>query len=162
MHLSRFLSIFNKETDRGAALTGAAYLEERLGDILKGYLIKCQASEDLLDGFNAPLGTFSSKVAAAAALGLIEPTEFEEIQIVRRIRNEFAHRWEGVSFEKGRVRDLASRLPWRGPAEFEADASARSRFNSAVALLNVDLMWRTRLVVRKRLAVRSWPDRNRS
>jgi len=139
--LGEFLSTLNEESDRGAALASAAMLDETLKDILRSFLADVPARDDLLEGFNAPLGTFSARCSAAYALGLIEEGEFREITLVRKIRNEFGHSWSGTSFEKGRVADLTASLPWLGPKEQETEATGRSRFGFAVTILLGDLMW---------------------
>jgi DNA-binding MltR family transcriptional regulator len=58
--------------------------------------LKDNVSKDLLFGFNAPLGTFSARTKAAYVMGLIERKEYEEINIIRKIRNEFGHNWKDV------------------------------------------------------------------
>jgi mannitol operon repressor len=57
--LGKFLSVFNSESDRSAALVAAAMLDDRLLDILSAFLVEGSTSRDLVTGFNAPLGTFS-------------------------------------------------------------------------------------------------------
>jgi hypothetical protein len=156
LQLGKFLSIFNTESDRGAALTAAAMLDERLVEILASYFTETKASADLLDGFNAPLGTFSSRTMAALALGLIEEEEMRQITIIRKIRNEFGHTWDNLTFNTGKVADLAKQLPWRGPQEFELTGAPRGRFNTAVAMLLVDLLWRSRLAKNERRTLRTW------
>lgn len=158
--LSEFLSITNEESDRGAALASAAMLDERLKDILLSFLADVPARRDLLEGFNAPLGTFSARCSAAYALGLLEENEFQEITLIRKIRNEFGHSWTDARFDRGRVADLTANLPWLGPKEHEAEATLRARFNAAVAILLTDLLWRARLVSRERRTIRKWPNKS--
>src|SRR5436190_12579458 len=67
------------------------------------------SAEALLDGFNAPLGTFSSRIAACHALGLISEAEFRECQIFRRARNRFAHEIH-ITFADQAVMDLSNNL----------------------------------------------------
>lgn len=160
--LGHFLSEFNKESDRGAALVAASMLDERLEDILSTFLVDTPTSEGLLHGFNAPLGTFSARAATAHSLGLIQENEFDEITVIRKIRNEFGHGWKTISFESGRIADLCRQLPWLGPAEHEAGATARARFNAAIAVLLIDLLWRARLVAKERRKLKAWPNRARS
>lgn len=160
--LGAFLFSFNKESDRGAALVAASMLDDRLEKILSAFLIESSAAKDLISGFNAPLGTFSSRASAAAALGLIQENEFNEITAIRKIRNEFGHGWEPLTFESENVAVHARKLPWRGPAELEPTSSNRSRFNFAVALLLTDLMWRVRLVSSERRAHKKWPNKSRA
>jgi mannitol operon repressor len=160
--LGRFLHEFTKESDRGAALVAASMLDERLKEVLEAYLITSKTSQELLSGFNAPLGTFSARASAAYVLGLIQENEFKEITVIRKIRNEFGHGWEPQSFESGSVASLCGQLPWLGPAEYEQGATARARFNAAVAILLTDLLWRVRLVSKERRVPRVWPHKARA
>lgn len=159
--LGKFLAEFNRESDRGAALTAAAVIDERLTEILTAFLANTSTAKELVLGFNAPLGTLSSRAAAAHALGLIQDNEFKEITLIRKIRNEFGHSWQGVSFTEGRAAELCNQLPWLGPNESERDSTPRARFNFAIAILLMDLLWRARLVSRNRRVVSSWPNRSR-
>lgn len=159
--LATFLNAFSKESDRGAPLVAAAMLDERLREILAAFMTKSRATEALLTGFNAPLGTFSARANAAYSLGLIQEDEFKEITAIRKIRNEFSHDWQPLPFETGPVAALCAQLPWRGPKEHESGASQRDRFNAAVAMLLVDLMWRVRLVGRERRQPGTWPNKTR-
>ena len=161
-NLGTFLNIFNEESDRGAVLTAAAFLEDRLEDILQRFLTDEPESMQLLSGFNAPLGTFHAKIVACFALGLIQRNEFDELTVMRKIRNEFAHSWTGVSFESQKVIDLCAGLPWLGPGDPEIERTSRERFNAEVAVLLVDLLWRAGLVHEERRTEREWPYRMRN
>ena len=79
--LAEFTREFNSETDRGAALTAATYLDERLNEILNEYLADVDATKELLSGFNAPLSTFSARTKACYSLGLIQENEYSELNI---------------------------------------------------------------------------------
>ena len=159
--LGAFMASFNRESDRGAALVAASMLDERLEQILGAYLVEGSAARDWIAGFNAPLGTFAARAAAASALGLIQENELHEITIIRKIRNEFGHGWAPLTFESPAVAVHAGKLPWLGPSEFEASSNNRSRFNLAVAILLTDLMWRVRLVSKERRTSRTWPHKSR-
>jgi mannitol operon repressor len=160
--LSEFLVGFNQQDDRAAALVAAAMLDDRMRDILMGFLLQGKESKALLDGFNAPLGTFSARVSACSALALIEPSEASEIDLVRRIRNHLAHSWRPASFDDESVAKLTRQLPWLGPIEEEPSGSSRDRFVIAVSVLLVDLMWRTRLVRREQRENKKWPNKTRN
>ena len=159
--LGEFLFEFNKESDRGAALNAAAVLDDWLGNILREFLASNKSSEALLNGFNAPLGSFSAKAAAAHALSLIQDNEFEEITIIRKIRNEFGHKWRGVSFESQKIADLTNNLPWVGPEELEEKSGPRQRFNFTIAILLNDLLWRSRLAKKEKRESMTWPNKSR-
>jgi len=160
--LSEFLQEFNKESDRGAVLNAAAVIDDWLTYVLIAFLADNNSSRNLISGFNAPLGAFSAKIEAAHALGLIQDNEHKEINIVRKIRNEFGHNWKGISFETQKIADLANQLPWLGPSELEEESGPRERFNFAIAILLTDLLWRSRLVEKEKRKVETWPNKSRA
>lgn len=93
--------------ERGLVLSLSAFAEDSLGELLRVFMRDHPAVAALLDGFNAPLGTFSARIKAAVALGLITPDQFADLENLRKIRNKFSHTWDDVSFEdqdiKGRI-----------------------------------------------------------
>lgn len=101
--LNRLRELTADLDERGMVLALAAFAEEALGDLLSAFMQPGEASSALLDGFNAPLGAFSSRIKAAAALGLLTPAQQENLDRLRRIRNAFAHAWEPVSFSDQRL-----------------------------------------------------------
>jgi mannitol operon repressor len=42
-------------------------------------LIEGKSASKLIDGFNAPLGTFSARIEAAFAMGILDETEYREL-----------------------------------------------------------------------------------
>jgi len=152
LQLGDFLNNFNQESDRGAVLSAAAVLEDRLEEIIKTFLRDCKSSLKLLDGFNAPIGTFSSKILLAHALGLIQDNEFQQIELLRKIRNQFAHTWEYLNFESNTIKSLVFTLPYMGPSDIEKDCrnSPRQYFNFWVAGILVNLLWRKNFVIKEK------------
>ena len=110
LDLTRFSTEFNGESDRGAVLVAASRLDEVLKGILLAYLRDTKSASDLLDGFNAPLGTFSARAAACHAMGLIDDTEFSDISRIRKIRNTFGHHWKDIDFGSPRGGGCRARL----------------------------------------------------
>lgn len=159
--LREFLNEFNGESEKGSVLSAAAYLDERLSELLISYLAEVNESKDLLYGFNAPLGTLSSRTKACYSLSLIQENEFNEVNIIRKIRNEFAHSWKKVSFEDQKITDLCNNLPWSGPTVLEEAASPRTHFEFAVSALLLDLLWRVRLVKKEQRNIKIWPNKSR-
>ena len=47
---------------------------------------------------NGPLSTFSAKIKAAYAMGVIPRSARDELDMIRHIRNAFAHSWEQIGF----------------------------------------------------------------
>lgn len=84
--------------ERGLILSLAAFAEDSLGVLLKAFMLSVDATNSLLEGFNAPLGTFSSRIRAAYALGLVTKDQFDDLEHLRKIRNKFSHTWQPISF----------------------------------------------------------------
>lgn len=79
------------QTDRGAAIVGAAWVEEAISAAIESFLQSDQkAWQRLFDG-NGPLATLSAKIDLSRLLGLVSETIRSDLHIIRAIRNEFAH-----------------------------------------------------------------------
>lgn len=98
--------------ERGLVLSLSAFAEDSLGELLRTFLRQNSAANQLLDGFNAPLGTLSARIKAAHALGLLTDDQFSDLENLRKIRNEFSHTWEEVSLEKQHIRDRIHKLSY--------------------------------------------------
>jgi hypothetical protein len=156
--LSAFLREFQDETDRGAALVGAAVIDHRLQETLRAFMVSEKVASTLLNGGSAPLGSFSSRIDAAFALGLTTEHEYSECHIIRRIRNEFAHRKHGVTFADQKISalcdNLQSGLPG-GREEFKG--KPRFIFINAVVLISTGLTYRSEWVKKEKRVTRTWP-----
>ena len=94
----RYLETIEAESDRGAVLVGAALLDDALEKILRKKLVPPLKSEDsLFDGGYSPLRSFAAKIELAFRLGLITRNTKQMLNIVRSLRNLFAHNTENVS-----------------------------------------------------------------
>jgi hypothetical protein len=106
-----FLEEFSKESDRAAVIVAASIFDDALGNLLKQFLVPTASSQDeLFDGANAPLSTFSAKIAFAHRLGLISGAFARNLHLIRRIRNEFAHNIHGGSFQDSAVKSRVMEL----------------------------------------------------
>jgi DNA-binding MltR family transcriptional regulator len=102
---------FKLDSDRGAAIVGASYLDEILRVIIIGYLVDDTKKNDkeLFSG-NGPLSSFSARINLCYRFGLISESERKILHGVRGIRNEFAHKLSGASFEDDNIRQRCLNL----------------------------------------------------
>ena len=153
---AEFLEDFNRETERGAALAAAAFVDDLLLRIISAFLRPTEEAFDLLMGFNAPLGTMQARTAAAHALGLISDEERTECDLVRKVRNEFAHKVK-MSFDDEKVRGLCMSMKYRAKAYEGATVSTRGAFSTASVSLILNLTNRPHYVSKHQLTDREWP-----
>lgn len=157
--LSAFLLEFNDESERGAALLAASMLDEQLKAILEAFLIEGKHQDKLLKDFNPPLGTLSSRLEACAAMGLVSEQEYAEIDVIRRVRNEFGHGL-GVTFDTKKVSALCAKLTMsvgNVAKAGEPPVGPKPRFVTAAVSVIVLLTNRAHYVAKKRLESQSWP-----
>lgn len=124
-----FLPALYGESDRGMALIATSLLDELLGKAISAFLVDCKATQKLLVGFNAPLGSLSSRIAAASALGLISEDEADEAHRLRRVRNAFAHGVH-VSFGDATIANICRQLKCAEVDYGELDKNERVRNGS--------------------------------
>jgi DNA-binding MltR family transcriptional regulator len=104
----------HKESERGIVLLAATLLDENLELLLRHHFASKSKKiiDPLFDGFG-PLATFSGKIKISFAFSIITDDEFHDLEILRDIRNHFAHQYEKASFDEqwivARTRNL--RLP---------------------------------------------------
>ena len=101
---SRFVSVLVSETPRGAILVSAQFADIMLQRLLTTACRSTQAASKLLDDFNAPLGTFSTRILAAYAFGLLPADEYWNLEQLRKVRNYCAHNMGFITFEDDKVR----------------------------------------------------------
>lgn len=158
-YFSKFLKEFQAETDRGAALVGVALLDEQLLELLKSYLLKKKQSKELLEGGTAPLGTFSARIKASYCLGLITDLEHKELQIIRKVRNEFAHHVHGLSFADDAITALCNNFYDRMPDAREKAVfrDARARYIDSVIFTSLALWYRPQHAEKHKAEQHEWP-----
>lgn len=112
-----------KESDRGIVLVSAAYFDELLILLLTAYFelerpskqihptnqSKTKVTKSLLGGMG-PISNFSSRISLAYVLGLINDWYYIDLEIIRKIRNRFAHKIKIVDFSDEEIARLVMKL----------------------------------------------------
>ncbi len=97
-----------RASDRGVALLVGALLEYRLALILEtkgNWRGSINPSKRILRE------SFADKIKAAFNDGYISAEAREDFKIIKKIRNRFAHEWEGVEdFQSGEIKQLSLSL----------------------------------------------------
>jgi hypothetical protein len=111
--LMDFHDLFNNKhgDDRTIAIIGGTFLEMILEHVLFSFLPEDNKEVERMMDFNQPLGNFSNKITMAYCLGLIERVVKEDLNLIRKIRNEFAHDLY-ASFENEKIRSWCKELKW--------------------------------------------------
>lgn len=142
-----FLEEFQKETDRGAAIVGAAFLDVLLEQLISNFLIDDKEKVNELlnpDYIYAPLSSFSAKRKASYCLGLISLEEHADLKTINDVRNLFAHNLHGLSFNENEIVKLCDTLHVPNKLSLlDISQTARFRFITTVSILSQQLKIRS-------------------
>ena len=86
-----------EERGRGAVLVGVARVDAALEHLLQAVMSPATARSDGLFLPERPLGSIGAKVALASRLGLIDASVERALNVLRKLRNAFAHSAESAS-----------------------------------------------------------------
>ena len=133
-------------SDRVAVLLGATIVDTHLERLLSKFFVRgLKESKELLSSSNAsaPLLSFSARTKIAYCLGLIEKTEFEDLNKIREIRNAFAHNLFECDFSTKAVSDaLHSMHLIKHYRSQNPELPVRVMFTLTIAMLESKLTFR--------------------
>src|SRR5689334_10363244 len=82
---------YSQDNDRSIAIVGPAFLDTLLEHILVAFLVDDEREVEKLLGVERPLGTYGSRVTTVYCLGFINKIVCDDLRLVGKIRNRFAH-----------------------------------------------------------------------
>jgi hypothetical protein len=115
--INKALAELSHESDRAAGIVAAVLVEEALTTLLQSRLNRDQDLLREIFRSSGPLGAFSVTINMGFLMGLYSEVARKELQTIKEIRNEFAHRI-ARSFSYDRIRDLANNLSLSEKVEF--------------------------------------------
>ena len=132
---------YRQESDRAAAILAAAFADEFLKECIQSFLIDDASIKKLFEGYSS-LSSFSARIDVAYALGLMTQSVQRDLNLVRKVRNHFAHHPSDTSFDISPVRDYCSNLSTaqesvRDDITFKK-ATPRKQYLSAIGLAIVE------------------------
>jgi len=140
----RLVQDLGKETDRGVALVGGAFLDAIIGNLLLKSLANDKKSVQALIEYPGPVNASADRANLAYCVGLVGPKTLDELKLIRKIRNHFAHMHRAVSFEQPGIKELCDKLGI--PRQLRGSllpGPARDQFTISVVLLSQDLLAQT-------------------
>lgn len=94
--------------DRAAAVVLGSFVERGMADLLASKMNPSHIGK--IFDFSGPLGTFSAKIDLAYAFNLIGPTSYHDLNLIRLLRNAFAHTRIAVNFQTSEVVEVCKNL----------------------------------------------------
>src|SRR3989339_602071 len=102
---NQIINSLKKESDRAKLILIASWIDYFLRVKLQNEFSKGnkKARKDLFSA-NGPFATFSSKLNLAFCAGWVESDVYHDIQIIRKLRNDFAHSINDISLDEQGIR----------------------------------------------------------
>ena len=107
----RFAKEFLNESDRAAVILGASMIDEQLYQILKKYFPYVPENKDKLLLNHGALYYMYSRNQMVYRLGFIKRGMYNTIEVIRAIRNAFAHELMECSFKSPQIIKLVDKFP---------------------------------------------------
>jgi len=92
------------DSDRAAALIGASMVENRLQETILAKVSHVPRVKERLFTSSGPLGSFGVKIDLAYMLGLLTKSAYNDLMIVKNIRNDFAHNLNIKNFQSQKIK----------------------------------------------------------
>lgn len=149
----KFRQLLTNESDRGCVLVGASLIDLDLKNMISAHFVDAYLKDqkEFLEG-QGPLATFSSRIKLSCFLGLISEDTYRDCNIIRKIRNEFAHKYEDISFQSPQIKSRCLSLSGRrvaNPEELDSalrlhESDSRYKFMATVIsiLSEIHSTWR--------------------
>lgn len=108
--LVSFIVGLAKEGERSLVIGGAARIDVALERLLKSITRHSPGGNDNLFDADRPLGTFSAKISLAYRLDLLTDGMEHSLQMIRKLRNDFAHATTDVSLSESSHRNRLNEI----------------------------------------------------
>jgi DNA-binding MltR family transcriptional regulator len=108
----QFYKEIQGEADRSLAIVSFSYIDDRLREAFSSNLNPAiTGGIKSLMGPLGPLGTSGTLIQMAAGLNWIQEETYQSLGLLRKIRNEFAHKPFARGFEDTKIHGLLSSMP---------------------------------------------------
>ena len=132
---ARLVEDLERETDRGVALLAVAFLDDVLDLLLRASFVDDPDVVNRMIGPGRPLESFGSRTHISYCIGILGEDVYSDINLIREIRNDFAHR-QPTNFEQVDIKLKCAKLCCVAPMLHEDDkCTMRERFIASVVVI---------------------------
>lgn len=151
--LNQLQSLTSTMDERSLVLALGGFAEDALGDLIRAFMLPGEQANRLLNGFNAPIGTFSARIKTAFALGLITEGQHNDLDRLRKVRNIFAHGWKPTSLSDQNIASHVSAMNFSTLDE-DFPETPIDKVRTSIGALLVELRSATHQIAKNRLGAK--------
>jgi hypothetical protein len=129
-----------QQTDRGAAIVGGAHVDIVLREAISARVGAPDDIDKLLLENSGPLQDFGARIQIAFAIGIYGRAAYNDLRIIKDVRNVFAHSADAIDFSHSYVAErckdfwFARNIPFPGKP---TPSTAREVFIRTIKLLTI-------------------------
>jgi hypothetical protein len=114
-HIGEILKETLHGSDRIAAISCAALVDDILGSAIEMRFVKLGKDwqSRIFGSPTAPLSSFYSKIVIGYAMGIFGPSTRADLDIIRSVRNDFAHSAPSLSFDDKEISEKCYKIKSR-------------------------------------------------
>lgn len=98
------------QSERASAIVAATILDELLEQCLTRFLREDKKLKEWVFDVYKPLSSLKAKTDLAYLLGILSSDERSDLDIIRKIRNDFAHQFDTITFASPNIGTLCGKL----------------------------------------------------
>ncbi|QWV96090.1 MltR family transcriptional regulator [Geomonas nitrogeniifigens] len=127
------VDLFINESDRAAAVLAGSFIEHWLAGYLRTFMVEDPIVDNLFHGFG-PFANYNQRVDSLFALGKIDKTRRDDLKIIGKIRNHFAHHPFDATFDSEPVASHCLQLSTYGQPINTGDQNEINRGSYLMAI----------------------------
>jgi DNA-binding MltR family transcriptional regulator len=127
-------------SEQGSAIVFSSVVDETLARLLRDFFVKHPKTVEKMLEDPGPISSFGVRIELAFLLGLINSRERRMLNLIRKIRNHFAHSYEFVSFSQSPIKERCLELDVT-VIESQTGAPIFNRKFMEACIYLVDVLW---------------------
>jgi len=134
--IKAIIAELTSNNDRAKAVVGGALMDSILDYAIRARVLTLpEPEENKLFSLAGPFGTCDQKIQGAFALGLFGSKTRTDLVLINRIRNEFAHDLNPISFDEERIAGRCRAIHTATNSDSHDQGLWREKFVLAVQIL---------------------------
>ena len=141
----KFYEIINKGGPVAISIVGASVLDELLRRLIVHFAQNRTLGKKLVNK-DGPANTLRNKILLSYSLGLITKDEYNNLESIRNIRNEFAHSLGKSNYDDNTIISYCNKLTMHGDLQFVQALSGHERLKYILVSMSAKLALRQTVI----------------
>jgi hypothetical protein len=120
----KLVESYHGESERAAIVLAGSFVEHYIANFIKHFMVDDPAVEEWFSGFG-PFASFDQRISTAYAFRLVPPWMRKDLNLIKKIRNHFAHSPRLTSSDDPKAASMFLELSTAKDPAFNASGDGR-------------------------------------